>query len=68
MQLKLATKGKGISIILNCLTGNDFYASLRVLSTFGKFFQLAKTDMKNKNKLGNILIIVSYIRNYIPTL
>lgn len=50
----LATKGKGINTILNCLSGNDFHASLRIIATFGQFFQLTKVDMKKKKKLGNI--------------
>lgn len=52
VQILMATNGEGISIILNCLNGNDFQSSTRVISKFGKFFQLTKTDMKNKDKLG----------------
>lgn len=51
----MSTNGKGIPIILNCLNGNEFYASLRIISNRGNFFQLSKTDMKKKNKLGSII-------------
>lgn len=57
VKLRLATKGMGISIILNCLSGTEFYDSTKILAKSGKFFQLAKTDMKNKEKLGNNNII-----------
>lgn len=55
--LKIATKGKGVSIVLNCLSGNEFHASLRTIATYGKFFQLTKFDMKNKEKMGNIIAV-----------
>lgn len=48
----MATKGKGFSIIINCLYGSDFHAAVRTIASYGKFFQLTKTDMKNKDKLG----------------
>lgn len=49
----MMTKGQGVSTILNCLSGRDFQATLRVIAKFGHFFQLTKTDMKKKDKLGN---------------
>lgn len=52
VQLKIATKGKGISVIINCLSGSDFHATMRIIAPYGKFFQLTKTDMKNKGKFG----------------
>jgi len=55
--LMMATKGKGVSTILNCFSGNEFHASLRLIASFGHFFQLAKTDMKKKNKFGNIIAV-----------
>lgn len=51
----MATKGKGVAIIVNCLQGHDFYAAVRSIANHGSFFQLAKTAMKNKEKLGNII-------------
>lgn len=53
----MATKGKGVSTILNCFSGSEFLASLRLISSFGQFFQLAKSDMKKKEKLGNVIIV-----------
>lgn len=50
--LKMATKGKGVSTILNCFNGNEFCSSLRLTAFHGQFFQLTKTDMKRKDKFG----------------
>lgn len=55
VKVRFATKGKGITMILNCFNGPEFYASIRSLATFGKFYQLTKSDMIKKNKLGNII-------------
>ncbi|VVC29213.1 Acyl transferase/acyl hydrolase/lysophospholipase,Ketoacyl-synthetase, C- [Cinara cedri] len=57
VQVMLATKGKGVSMILNCLSGSEFYASVRSLSTMGKFFQLTRSDMIKKNKLGMFIFL-----------
>jgi len=51
----MATNGKGVSMIVNCLHGHDFHASVRSIALRGIFFQLTKTDMKNKDKIGNII-------------
>jgi len=52
----MITKGRGVSTVLSCLTGDEFHASLRSLAALGHFFQLTKYDMKQKSKLGNILM------------
>lgn len=41
-----------MDVIINCLDGEDFHATLRVLAESGKFFQLTKNDMKKKYKMG----------------
>lgn len=53
----MMTKGRGVTTILNCLSGKDFHATLRVLAKFGNFFQLTKTDMIKKDKLGNAIAV-----------
>lgn len=53
---------KKMSIIINCLTGEDFYATIRVSAPHCKFFQLTKTDMKKKYKIGTNKIIL-YVLN-----
>lgn len=52
VKIKIATNGNGVAVILNCLHGHDFHASVRSIASRGKFFELTKTDMKNKEKLG----------------
>jgi len=51
-EIKLLMANKKMNVIINCLDGYDFYASLRVIADHGKFFQLTKTDMKKNYKLG----------------
>lgn len=51
-----------MNVIVNCLVGEDFYASLRLLETHGNIFQLAKSDMKKKYKLGTYLLIINSSR------
>lgn len=41
-----------MNIIINCLDGEEFHATLRVIAPHGKFFQLTKSDMKKKYKMG----------------
>lgn len=41
-----------MDVIINCLDGENFQATLRVLAKSGKFFQLTKNDMKKKYKMG----------------
>lgn len=45
-----------MNVIINCLNGEDFYATIRVLAPHGKFFQLTKSDMKKKYKMGTYKI------------
>lgn len=57
----LATKGKGVGVVVNSLSGNDFYSSFRTLSVKGYFFHLTKVDMKQKKKLGNAIMLFTLI-------
>lgn len=47
---------KKMDVIINCLDGEDFYATIRVIATHGKFFQLTKNDMKKKYKMGKQIL------------
>jgi len=44
-----------MDVIINCLEGEDFYATIRVIAKHGKFFQLTKSDMKKKYKMGKTI-------------
>lgn len=65
VKINMATKGKGVAIILNCLSGQDFYGSIRSIGPFGTFFQMSKTDMKNKEKFGNIILLLTTLLTYL---
>jgi hypothetical protein len=41
-----------MNVIINCLDGEDFHATVRVIADHGKFFQLTKSDMKKEYKMG----------------
>jgi len=45
-----------MDVIINCLEGDDFYATFRVIADHGKFFQLTKSDMKKKYKMGTTIL------------
>jgi len=45
-----------MDVIINCLEGEDFYATFRVIAGHGKFFQLTKSDMKKKYKMGTTIL------------
>ncbi len=47
-----STKGKGIDIVLNTLSGEAIYKSIRCLAPLGRFVDLTKTDIYRNSKLG----------------
>lgn len=51
-EIKFLMAHKKMDVIINCLDGEDFHASLRLIAVSGKIFQLTKTDMKKKYKMG----------------
>lgn len=55
---------KQVKVIVNCLDGEDFYASMRIIANHGSFFQLTKADMKKKCKMGTCLNVVLYFKNH----
>ncbi|XP_060836307.1 fatty acid synthase-like [Rhopalosiphum padi] len=51
-EIKFLMANNKMDVIINCLEGEDFYATIRVIAKHGKFFQLTKSDMKKKYKMG----------------
>lgn len=45
------TKGKGVDLVLNSLTEEKLFASVRCLSKNGRFLEIGKFDMLNHNSL-----------------
>ncbi len=46
------TRGCGVDIVLNSLTGRFITQSLKCLTPFGRFIELGKSDIYRNNKLG----------------
>ncbi|XP_022162608.1 fatty acid synthase-like [Myzus persicae] len=51
-EIKFLMANNKMNVIINCLEGEDFHATVRVIADHGKFFQLTKSDMKKKYKMG----------------
>ncbi len=51
-QLMKLTDGEGVDIILNSLSGEAIYKSIRCLSSYGRFVEIGKTDIYRNSKLG----------------
>ncbi|KAJ5745662.1 hypothetical protein N7520_010844 [Penicillium odoratum] len=51
-QLKEATGGRGVDLVLNSLTGNMFTQSLSCLAPFGRFLEIGKTDIYRNMRIG----------------
>ncbi|NGO68313.1 SDR family NAD(P)-dependent oxidoreductase, partial [Streptomyces boncukensis] len=45
-QIRTATDGRGVDIVLNSLTGEFIDASLRLLAPGGRFIEMGKTDLR----------------------
>ena len=46
------TGGKGVDVVLNSLSGESIYKSVRCLSAYGRFVEIGKTDIYRNSKLG----------------
>ena len=46
-----ATKGKGVDVVLNSLTGDLLHASWRCCANFGRFVEVGKRDIVDAGKL-----------------
>jgi acyl transferase domain-containing protein/NADPH:quinone reductase-like Zn-dependent oxidoreductase/surfactin synthase thioesterase subunit/SAM-dependent methyltransferase/aryl carrier-like protein len=46
------TDGKGVDVVLNSLSGEAIFKSIRCLSAYGRFVEIGKTDIYRNSKLG----------------
>ncbi len=51
-QLMELTGGAGVDIVLNSLSGEAIYKSIRCLAPYGRFVEIGKTDIYRNSKLG----------------
>ncbi|MGA9284679.1 MAG: SDR family NAD(P)-dependent oxidoreductase [Solirubrobacteraceae bacterium] len=51
-QLREATGGRGVDVVLNSLTGEFIDASLRLLGPGGRFLEMGKTDIRDPDALA----------------
>lgn len=51
------TKGRGVDVILNSLTGNLFDASVRCLAGGGRFLEIGKSEFINRKKLDTFMFL-----------
>lgn len=52
INLLMSTKGQGVLVVLSSLCGPDLHKSLHCLARHGRFIQLDKTDLENREKIG----------------
>ncbi|KAI1102916.1 putative polyketide synthase [Jackrogersella minutella] len=50
--IKRLTEGKGVDIVLNCLSGEALKASWSVIAPFGRFIEIGKKDIEDNTRLG----------------
>ena len=51
-QIMELTGGAGVDIVLNSLSGEAIYKSIRCLAPYGRFVEIGKTDIYRNSKLG----------------
>ena len=51
-QIRNATQGKGVDIVLNSLAEDKLQASVRLLAQHGRFLEIGKFDLSQNNPLG----------------
>lgn len=51
------TKGRGVHVILNSLTGELFEASVRCLGEEGRFLELGKVEFYNRTLLDSYIFL-----------
>ncbi|KAF2893821.1 hypothetical protein ILUMI_12358 [Ignelater luminosus] len=56
-RILLATAGKGVQVVLNCLSGNMLHATLRCTAEFGKIVQIGKSDVEENTEVGTRLFL-----------
>ncbi|KAI4863957.1 putative polyketide synthase [Hypoxylon rubiginosum] len=57
--IRRLTEGKGVDIVLNCLSGEALKASWSVIAPFGRFIEIGKKDIEDNTRLG----MAPFIRN-----
>jgi len=58
-QIMSKTKGKGVNLVLNSLTGEKLEASFRCVSDDGRFVEIGKYDLQMNKQLG----MFAFLRN-----
>ena len=51
-EVKKATNGEGVDVVLNSLSGEAVLKNLDVLRPFGRFLELGKRDFYENAKIG----------------
>ncbi|OGT44580.1 MAG: hypothetical protein A3E82_01680 [Gammaproteobacteria bacterium RIFCSPHIGHO2_12_FULL_38_11] len=51
-QIMEQTKGDGIDVVLNCLSGEAISSNLNIMKPFGRFLELGKRDFYANSKIG----------------
>ena len=51
-ELMAKTDGYGVDVVLNSLSGEAIYKSIRCLAPYGRFVEIGKTDIYRNSKLG----------------
>ncbi len=51
-ELMERTNGAGVDVVLNSLSGEAIFKSIRCLSPYGRFVEIGKTDIYRNSKLG----------------
>jgi len=46
------TNGRGVDVVLNSLSGEAIFKSVRCLAAYGRFIEIGKTDIYRNSKLG----------------
>ena len=61
-ELLRETKGKGVKVILNCLSGHKLQASARCLASHGRFVQLLQSDINSHQTVGEFHLYIMYYK------
>jgi acyl transferase domain-containing protein/acyl carrier protein len=51
-EIRRRTRGEGVDVVLNCLTGDALAASVSVLRAHGRFLEIGKRDIYDNHRLG----------------
>ncbi|KAI0219797.1 Fatty acid synthase [Lamellibrachia satsuma] len=57
LDIKRATNGKGVNVVLNSLAEEKLQASLRLLAQHGQFLEIGKFDLSNDSQLGMAIFL-----------